>query len=146
MIMHNAARTRLIERLKGAERIMQVLEGQFQTERREKKTGKKHVLIIGVEQWCLLSWSLEKLGHGTREVCSRITVYAGFWITFQKFFFVLLEIGRHWYILSTAILWFDFSCKGLTPDAIKAVQGWVTNCCDRLPGKKDKEWRVYFDS
>lgn len=50
MIMHNAARTRLIERLKGAERIMQVLEGQFQTERREKKTGKKHVLMIGVEQ------------------------------------------------------------------------------------------------
>lgn len=37
MIMHNAARTRLIERLKGAERIMQVLEGHFQTERREKK-------------------------------------------------------------------------------------------------------------
>lgn len=29
---------------------MQGLEGQFQIERREEKTGKKHVLIIEVEQ------------------------------------------------------------------------------------------------
>lgn len=34
MIMHNAVRTRLTERLKGAEKIMQVLERQFQTGRR----------------------------------------------------------------------------------------------------------------
>lgn len=37
MVMHNAARTGLIERLKGGEKIMQVPQGQFQTERRERK-------------------------------------------------------------------------------------------------------------
>lgn len=52
IVSHNVEKTRLIGRLKGSKRNKRVLEGQFQTEERQKRrnTRKKHVFIIEVEQ------------------------------------------------------------------------------------------------